>query len=274
MNVVTSSKTDPVFIIGVLNRSGTNFLSDTLLTVSDFEMPILKEDYVLEHSSLLIQYGNESKHRWKKRLGENESKLIYYYLGQGLLNFLRYGCNRNDSRLLVKTPRSYGINNFFDLFPNGKLLIMVRDGRDTVESATKSFTYASHHYWIKQWKTGAQIALDFMKNTHKKEEGRGWLLIKYEDLFLEPEKTVPNILSFLDIPPKKFDWKHFQNLPLRGSSTVRGNKQNLHWQPVEKPKNFNPIGKWQNWFWWQKFQFKKIAGKELIEFGYVDNNRW
>lgn len=125
----------PLFIIGVLNRSGTNYLGDLLRILPEFEMPTLKEDYVLEHAACLGEYVAKSAHRWRSI--DNAEGTMLRCLGDGILSFLRLGCCRHDSRILVKTPRPYGLDKFPELFPSAKALLLIRDGRDIVESAGK-----------------------------------------------------------------------------------------------------------------------------------------
>src|SRR6185312_10261965 len=88
-------------------------------------------------------------------------KLLTEELGKGLLNFLRRaGGNTNEVQerdhgneakyLITKTPNIKNIKNFFKLFPNEKLLILVRDGRDAVESNYLPFRY-SREKAIREW---------------------------------------------------------------------------------------------------------------------------
>jgi hypothetical protein len=263
----------PIFIIGVMNRSGTNFLGDALQLLPEFEMPRLEEDYVLEHSHLLRAYTEQSAHRWH-RLGSEAPSEMLRAIGAGILTFLRNQAKRADSRLVLKTPRPYGLQNFPDLFPNAKLLLLLRDGRDIVESAARSFTYASHTHWMKQWRDGARMINAFTKGPYGPLEGKSWKLIRYEDLIANSRATISDVLKFLDVSDEQFDWDRFDRLPLRGSSTVRGGAAEIHWNPVARPSHFNPIGRWSTWGYWRRRQFKRIAGRELIAQGYVSDNGW
>lgn len=83
-----------------------------------------------------------------------------------------------------------------------------------------------------------------------------------------------DLLNFLNIDANTFDINQVQNLRLEGSSVYRGDKDQVHWEPVEKPKDFQPVGRWKSWNWLRKITFKMIAGRELIRLGYVDNNHW
>ena len=71
-----------------------------------------------------------------------------------------------------------------------------------------------------------------------------------------------------------YPWDKLESLPLRGSSTVRGAKEKVHWDPVSRPKDFNPIGRWLSWSYLRRRQFKRIAGAELIRAGYAVDDSW
>ncbi|TWT33778.1 Sulfotransferase domain protein [Posidoniimonas corsicana] len=270
---LAASSYPPAFIVGAMNRSGTNFLADIIQLLPGWELPALTEDYLLEHSDLLVEYVNRSDNRWKTRISAEQRSAAVSYLGRGLLEFIRQHCESKHTRLIMKTPRPWGIENFDLLFPSAKLIIIVRDGRDTVESASRSFTYAPPRHWMRQWRNGAKTLLEFMA-THRGAAGKNWTFVRYEDLVEHPRRCIPQILAFLGVDDGEFDWTKFDMLPLRGSSTHRGSKRALHWEQVPKPAGFRPIDKWRAWSWWRKAQFKWIAGRELIDFGYATDYGW
>jgi hypothetical protein len=196
-------------------------------------------------------------------------------LGGGILTFLFEHIGK-DRRLLCKTPRGYNIGNFFRLFPNAKLLVLIRDGRDVVSSAVKGgrHRFLAYEWYAYTWAKGARQILVFSRGPGRDLRERSWKLIKYEDLVKDPEAAVRDLLPFLDIDVNTFEFNRIHNLPLMGSSFERGGKDQVNWDPVEKPKEFQPVGRWKNWNYWRKMTFKIIAGRELIQFGYVDNNHW
>src|SRR3990172_9928745 len=56
---------NPVFILGILPRSGTNFLNNLLLCHPDCEYPgIVWEDYYLASADLLQRYSERVYRRW------------------------------------------------------------------------------------------------------------------------------------------------------------------------------------------------------------------
>jgi hypothetical protein len=83
---------------------------------------------------------------------------------------------------------------------------------------------------------------------------------------------VKPLLHFLDIDASRFAWSALESLPLRGSSTQLDENGKI--QAVAKPSDFQPIGRWHRWSFWRKRTFKRIAGRELIELGYVPDRNW
>ncbi len=260
-----------------MNRCGTNYLSHVLRLHPAFKLPgRIVEDYALEHSDLLVRYVEKTSRSWGQSIPVERDAFREHLLGRigdGILTFL--GDQIDDGRrVLAKTPRARHLENFFRLFPGAQLVILVRDGRDVVESAGRSWRYAPGAYWMEQWASGARAILRFVEDTGRHGRGQSWTLVKYEDLIREPERVVRELLAFLKVDETAFNWPGLQSIPLRGSSVHRGSRDRVHWDAVEKPRDFQPIGRWQHWHWAKRQVFKFLAGRELIRFGYVADSRW
>jgi hypothetical protein len=268
----------PVFILGIMQRCGTNFLSDILSIHAGFEAPgNLAEDFVMEHAHLLLEYGDRTYRRWKDlrwiKNPEGCKKILLRHIGDGIVRLLQQEIAQH-KRLLTKTPVAYNVDKFFHLFPEAKLLILIRDGRDAVESAVRSWPNRSYEYWMKQWSDGARSILSFVHGAGSGLEGKSWQLIRYEDLVERPEAIITDVLRFLGIDPRSFDWQRMQRLPVHGSSQYPDEAGTVTGRKLEKAADFNPLGRWDHWGWYRKRMFKKFAGKELISLGYSSNNRW
>ena len=269
----------PIFIIGIMERSGTNFLADVLQSLDpNFQVPsALGEDFLLEHSHLLNEYASLTHRRWQRLPWLNNpdqcKQMLLLNLGEALLKLLydQIGENR---RLLAKTPGAYNLNKFFHLFPQAKLVVLIRDGRDVAESAASTWPDEPLDYWIRRWAEGARLILGFKNEYARQLPDSSWLVVRYEDLAQKPEAILPQLTEFLAIDGCHTDWHQIKCLPVRGSSQHRDAAGNLKWAAIEKDKTFNPIGRWSNWTWRQKRKFKKLAGRELIELGYVPNHHW
>lgn len=142
----------PVFILAPVHRSGTNYLTYILLLHPNFQLPnLIWEDHVLMRSQLLAKYASQTSMSkgWAKEIrgDEDYSKSLLKHLGGGILSFL-YEHIGKERRLLCKTPRGYHVGNFLRLFPNAKLLVLIRDGRDVVSSMVK---IGRHRFVAFEW---------------------------------------------------------------------------------------------------------------------------
>ncbi len=268
----------PIFIIGVHRRCGSNFLGDALRLCPNLREPEpLAEDYLLEHAPLLSEYVRKTAEgRYRKRFDAEEPFLqcrasMLRGIGDGLLAFLGDHVEP-DSRLLTRTPDPDHLELFFDLFPEAKLVLLVRDGRDVVESSARSWPSEPYAMWMQAWAWGARRMMAFAHGPGRPMAAQ-WKLVRYEDL-LAGRAALDDLLRFLAIDTSEYPWERFESLPLRGSSTHRGGSEQLNWKPVERPKDFRPVGRWQSWSWWRKRQFKHWAGRELIALGYARDHGW
>ena len=137
------------FVLGVLKRSGTNYFLRLLREHPDCTAPnIIAEDRLVQHSEILKQYTNSIYKSWvpkwdvPKKVGPQETLLRYF--GDALSRFLRLQLNgnlvnqpdfnqglieENGPKIMVtKTPSVVGFENFFDLFPDSYLILIIRDG--------------------------------------------------------------------------------------------------------------------------------------------------
>ncbi len=54
-------------------------------------------------------------------------------------------------------------------------------------------------------------------------------------------KEAGNILNFIGLDTKIYDFEAAQKLPIRGSSLYRGSKEKVRWDPLEKTPDFKII---------------------------------
>ena len=294
-------RADPIFVLGIAERSGTTYLQDLLRLHPDCDVGgvELDEDHLVAHSDLLVQYVTLISRHWKGAVGvdqlEKEKGQLYECLGAGLVNFLN---SRLDSRVLLcgkslrtkavrrlvtKTPSVTNLHYFFKIFPHAPLLIIIRDGRAVVESSVKTF-YRSYEQATREWARQARTILRFCAETQGDNK---YVIIKYEDLYNDPERELRKILSFLRLDVGAYNLTAAVNLPLRGSSSLRreagdvwrkGVAPGIHWAAVQKTAEFNPLTRWSYWSRAKHERFNWIAGNYLSELGYArrsyDGNRF
>jgi hypothetical protein len=257
-----------IFIIGIEHRSGTNFLNDLLALHDDCCRPkTIGEDFLLHHADCLRKYAAGLHQSWNPEWRASASQAdIGAALGRGLLSVLEDQADRPAQRLLTKTPRADRLGLFPWLFPDQPLLVITREGRSLVESAVRSFGW-TYHKAIERWARGARRILEFDRDQ------RGgqcrYLVVRYEDLVTDLDAEMRRILSFLRLSPASYDFKAAAALPVRGSSTLKSEGQTLHWTPVGKSKDFNPLQRASHWTASQNRLFLRKAGhlQQLLGYG-------
>ncbi len=258
----------PIFIHGILPRSGTNFLWDLLLLHPDCAGPVepVREDGFLERSDDLVNFAASVQSAWDPNWGTFGSELpgrLHASLGAGLLSFLSVDPSR---RLVVKNPSVRHLDRLFDFFPEARLLILVRDGRSVAQSCMATFGW-SFERAVHAWADGAD-AIQKFRTTHSALTDR-WQLVRYEDIVDDLDNRLPSILEFLDLDLNGYDMSAARNLPVRGSSAFFGaGRSSVSWDPVQKDDTFAPKERWRAWPapWLERFEW--IAGRQLRAFGY------
>lgn len=260
----------PIFIQGVLFRSGTNYLARLLERHPDCVLSTIPEDWLLSQSDHLIRYtrGVGGRWRWVKDwgLGEETEQALLRELGAALLGFLRGRCeNEAGRRLITKTPDVAGLPNFVRLFPEAHLLVLIRDGRSVVESSVRSFGWPADRV-TRWWAEGADRILNFLR-AHPEGSDR-YQVVRYEDLVLEPEKVMRAIFRFLDLDPERYDFAGLGEVPVYGSSTVRGTSGAWAWTVRPNDRDLGALERYRDWSRLQHERFNWIAGQQLRELGY------
>lgn len=266
-----------VFVLGIMPRSGTNYLRNLLCLHPECVPGAISEDALVENSHLLMKYVAKNHFQWETegRLPAIQAdELLVKGIGDGLLTFLKRarcramvpqpGLEGNARYMVTKTPSVRNINNFFRLFPDEKLLILVRDGRSLVESINLSFGYRREDS-IRNWANAARNILSVQKKWEA--EGKQFLIIKYEELYQHTEQEMKKICSFLGLDSKKYDFDKALNLAVVGSSVFKREGE-VNWRPVEKTSDFDPIARSAGWTRWQHERFNWLAAKELTLLGY------
>ncbi len=88
------------------------------------------------------------------------------------------------------------------LFPASKFLLIVRDARAVIHSvmirkvSIVDFNLTDHRHNFKLWNKGIQIMSDQCTKVGKEK----CFMVRYEQLVLQPKKTIETILKFLSLP--------------------------------------------------------------------------
>lgn len=270
---------DIIFILGIMPRSGTHFLWHLLGLHPDCDKSAIPEDGLVSKSDFLARYVNLNYHVWQSE-GDLPAipakELLMESLGEGLKIFLQRAriaadqlstgqAAKQAKYLVTKFPQVTSIDKFFRLFPREKLLILVRDGRDLVESINVSFRY-SREEAIRDWARAARRIVAFEKRWADAKDQ--YCIVKYEELYTNTEQEMRKIMNFLELDAVNYDFKEALNLPVVGSSVFKRGEGDVHWTPVSKTHDFNPLSRTAAWTRRRHERFNWLAKEELLLFAY------
>jgi len=253
----------PIFVLGITGRSGTNYLRDLIALHPGCEKarsPIW-EDFFLSEAHLLLEYVRRVRRRWESWDHAGVGSELVANIGDGLLAFLSEGA---EQRIVTKTPSVRNLEHFFELFPSAYLLIIVRDARSVIESAVKSFE-ADYEAWARDWARAAKRILEF-DAAHDNQNSRH-RVVRYEDLVTRTREELTGILDFVGLDVNNYDFDAAEHLPTRGSSQLTGEGA-MHWQPVERSDDFDPLRRWEHWSQDRHDRVTWILGAYLGALGY------
>lgn len=263
---------DPIFILGIMPRSGTNYLRELIClhpACAPSRTPI-SEDFFLEPSDLLLAYTWQVRKRWDPMWGAFDDELMRRFnesLGDGLISFI---WKDRDRRLVAKTPSVQHIERFFTFFPRAHLLILVRDGRSVVQSCMSTFGWEFDRA-ARNWASAADEIHRFVETERPPTER--YLLVRYEDLLDDLKGTMLEVLRFTQLDDDVFDLQAASELPVRGSSSYFGSgRDSVHWEPVARGPDFDPKERWRSWSPDLHERFEWIAGRQLRYFGYAPSS--
>jgi hypothetical protein len=260
----------PVLLLSALPRSGANYLEALLLQHPRCRASRIPEDFFLANSAGLISFCDAVTGSWddwwRQRLGG--AARLAESVGEALLNFANSGAPRewdDESRLLLRSPSIDGIETARLLFPNAQLLILVRDGPETVESGHRSFGW-----WyddaIRAWRKSVRRMLSFVDNA----EPGCCRLVRFEDLVADPAREIAQILEFLELDNQWYPYERVDSLPVLGSSSHgRAKGEPVHWRPVAKTPEFDPLSRAKDWPLRRQKRFSWLAGAERVRLGYA-----
>jgi hypothetical protein len=238
--------------------------------VAPGRFPVM-EDLFLENSELLLRYVSQVRGSWDPIWGDFPPELeedLLRSLGDGLISFLWTDRSR---RLVTKSPSVRNVGRFHQLFPEAKLLILIRDGRSIVQSCIDTFGWdfdtAAHRFSV-----AARELLTYMEAERASAER---LVVRYEDLVTDMRTTMTGVLDFAGLSRDGFDFSAAEDLPVRGSSSHLGpGRTSVHWEPVAKGASFRPLQRWESWNEDRRARFEWLAGREARALGYeVDGSQ-
>ena len=192
-------------------RSGTTWLGNELLS---YGTHVISEPYLGNHLNgrLFEVHNDRADYFFSNRYKETWA----YYLRKLILNRIYAQTLDTSKPVIIKEPNgSFGANILLDLLPNSKSILVLRDGRDVLDSQLdarseggwgmkelvikedKRLQFVKKHskLWVKQMK----MFLKLYENNPKELI----YLVKYEDLLKNTLAELQKIYKFINVDVNK-----------------------------------------------------------------------
>jgi hypothetical protein len=252
-----------VYIIGQTERTGTNFLYNLLLQHPDVHRTAQPgEDRLLMHSSHLLDYVESTSSQWSenwKGMNVHERKsALMAEIGMSLQRFL----SEEEKFVITKSPSAIGIENYHKFFTDYFPIILVRDGRNVVESLVSSFN-TGYGESMKEWALSVDSIIAFRR------QYPDTLLLKYEDLFADPFQCISGILSRLNLDSSKISAQDLEEQDIIGSSQSSNKKGEVDWsKKMDRNQGFDPNKRYSKWNPWIRLKYRIICGQAAKKMNY------
>jgi hypothetical protein len=279
--MTTPADSYPVFLLAPTPRSGTNFFATLLRGTNMFALPagnvLGTEDFFIAKSGWLFRYADELERDWLNMDTTAAEclalkKQVIVQIGSALMDVAGLAPGKP---LLLKTPLIYNIGRARDLFPSCRIIVLVRDGRDTAESAYRSGFHDSRAAAFSDWAARVRDLLEFTGPVPLPAARDHWIVVRYEDVLADPIAELAKICDFLGLQLPHGYEPDIMSLPVFGSSRLgRRSRKSFKFQILPRPRDFRPVGRWCEWDEATKQEFMVIAGKELAALGYGWDNPW
>jgi len=258
-----------ISILGISPRSGTNFLKELICLHPNCRVSNARgEDYLLHYIDDLLAYANNVSRHWKESWNNSKANLLNS-ISKGVQSFLTKDLDAHFTHVVNKTPEPKNIMEFDTLFPEGKIILLIRDGRDTLDSLVHTFHHISFQKHLKSWKRNVREALITMSSEKFKQQA---LLVRYESLVSEPKKSMHSILNFVGLDSDQYPFGEIETLPIIGSSQIKDASGKVTWKK-SAGKNMNKdtlqfVGRHTSWSWSKKCTFLFLVKKLNQALGY------
>lgn len=260
-----------IFLLGIQARSGTNLLSHLIRLHPRCGLPVgINEDFFLAGARHLEAFAETVAERYQPDwpITPNARAEILRALGRGLTGLLH-----RDGRhpfVVAKSPAFANLHLFPEIFPGSPLLLLVRDGRDLVDSFVRSFG-RDFDSAVELWRDGARRWLGFQERFGEADFHR---TVRYEDLVTDRKGALGGIFSFLGLDPAEYDFAAAEASPIMGSSRTppessEADGREWQWRMVDSLPGFRPVGRWREWPAERLATFERVAGEELRRLGYA-----
>lgn len=269
--VARGSTPPPILVLGVMPRSGTNFLRDLIAEHPDVaaDPGRLYEFPLLQVAGGAAALGDDFLARFPRNAEVMGRRDVLALLAGAWLGALQR--EAGGRRILLKSPHVQNLTLAPHVFAGAKIVLCLRDGRDVIDSSLNTFSRWSlsrktFGQLAQEWRLGAEAILAFAEGGRLAHPDVS--VVRYEDLVADPEPALRGVLARLGLPAADYDFGRVAAMPVRGSSRGAGAAE-ARWQPQARGADFQPLGRWAGWPAARKARFERIAGAVAREAGYA-----
>ncbi|XP_028322744.1 tyrosylprotein sulfotransferase 1, like [Gouania willdenowi] len=233
----------PIIFIGGFPRSGTTLMRAML----DAHNAVRCGEETRVIPRLLAMRATWSR-SVKERIRLDEAGVTDQVLNSAVRAFLLeviVGHGEPAPRLCNKDPFALkSLSYLASIFPKGKFVLMIRDGRATVHSmisrkvTISGFDLSNYRDCLTKWSS----AVETMYNQCQSVGESRCLPVRYEQLVLKPEQEMRKLLHFLDLQWDSSVLHHEELIGKAGGVSL--SKVERSTDQVMKPVNTDALSKW------------------------------
>jgi hypothetical protein len=223
----------PIFIVGAMG-SGTTLLRLMLDSHENIAIPP-ETGFMRGYDALRFTPFKWSGRNWTGRLGWSEEELDEELHALYDRLFMRYAEQHGKRRWGEKTPlHTWHIADMARLFPDAQFVAMVRHPYGSISSNMTRFRSRLARA-SSQW---TQPCRELAAQTARRPDR--FVMLRYEDLVLEPEPLLRELLDWLGEPWSPSVLEHHAVQPQRGGRKVVEGRSR-----VDDPIDVSRIAKWK-----------------------------
>lgn len=251
------------FILAPTPRSGTNLIEQLLVA----HPAVAASPLGLKEAAVLAQAGRLSgfAEALARRHPSAASIRAEEWLGLALAGALhRVAAETPRARLVVfKDPDLRGAWRLPAVLPGAAPLIVLRDGRRTLDSHLRSWPSRGLGRWLGrgfadrclEWALGAEAALDLAAQAPQA------MTLRFETAARDPAGTARRLWAALGLPADEAAARRTAEIPVLGSSTHSKEAGRVDWRPRARTSDFDPAGREVVWSERRERIFLRLAGQ-------------
>jgi len=234
---------------------------------SNFLFYFLKNDKTNTRKSSSVLYtayetATQVEDGWFNKHNVSQEKLLEY-IGKGLKDMY---CSTCETDIFIEqSPENILIvDKLMIMFPDTKIIHMIRDGREVVSSMLKS-GFSSP--WSKDFKLACETWNHYVKKGYEfsQKYPNNILNVYQKDLVHDTENAVRKVFEFLELDFEENTVKYLQTKRVNSSY---GNDEKNNFKTAKDPSLLKKP-QWESWSDKEKNQFDKIAGETMKIVGLI-----